>query len=203
MRLLIVFAHPEEAKPALDYLKANVTEPNLFSCKHAQILISGLGALAAATQTAIHGRSVDEIWNLGICGALQPNLSPGDLLEIGCVGRHLFFPPGTAQSSQQLSLSAHPEIFIGNSVWKLISCDVGVQTQELRDTLSSNYHLVDMEGYGIARAAHTLNKPCRMWKIVSDLANSQTPQSIKERLPALAVSLAEHLIHVLTTPTSA
>ena len=48
------------------------------------VLISGMGKVNAALGAAhlVQKYAVEEIWNLGLCGALAPGFSPGDLLRI-------------------------------------------------------------------------------------------------------------------------
>ena len=77
-KLLIVFAHPLEAVPTIAALKAHTIHPDhLYEFDRGRILISGLGPVAGAAQTAVKSEGCDEIWNFGLAGALD------DLGEVG------------------------------------------------------------------------------------------------------------------------
>jgi nucleoside phosphorylase len=206
MSPLILFAHPAEAQPTLERLQAQPISTALFESEEATIAVCGVGALAAAVSAALHGSASAVIWNIGLCGALDATLEEGAICEVSLVSRYLPMPEEVAAQSRRFAEEAHPPIRVGLGDYRLISCDYGIQTAPVRAQLARDHHLVDMEGYGVARAALACNKKCRLWKIVSDHADGRTPTLIRERLPFLANRLADHLVrelrHFSAAPTS-
>ena len=55
---------------------------------------------------------------------------------------------------------------------RLLSSDYPIWDDELRAQLGKTHDIVDMEGYGVAKAAEVLGIPCRIKKLISDLASS-------------------------------
>lgn len=198
MAVLIVFAHPLEADPLLQLVNARPLVGNLYAFAGGHIVISGMGSVAAAVATALHHNAHEEVWNAGLAGALRPQLNPGEIIEVGLASRYLAIPEGVATSSRELARNAHLPVAVGVHPHRLVSCDHGVQTSSLRELLAAEHDLVDMEGYGVARAAQAAKKPCRLWKIVSDYAGPNISAEIRKRLPLLAKQLAHHLNNELS-----
>lgn len=170
--ILITFAHPLEAAPTIKTLDAKPIEDHLYTFAHGRILITGMGPDNAAAQTAAHAPGHDEVWNLGLAGALNPSLEVGSIHEIG-----------------SLSRKDHPTVHLGPGAHLFTS-----PTPVWGKTLDTPATLVDMEGYAVA-TAHTL--PTKMWKIVSDHTESGGSALLKERLTTLAAQLSTHLLQQL------
>lgn len=172
MQILIVFAHPLEAAPTLDRLRAEPLSDQLYSFEQGKILITGMGPYQAGSQTAAHATDCDVIWNLGLAGALNPSLPVGSIHTVGKISRE-GYDPITLGEGAHLLTSPTP-------VWGPIDspCD-----------------LVDMEGHAIASAT-TL--PTYLWKIVSDHTETEGRPKLQARLPTLAAHLSEVVIQALT-----
>ena len=167
--ILITFAHPLEAAPTLDALNAKPIQDHLHTFAYGKILITGMGPTNAATQTAAHAPGHDEVWNLGLAGALNPHLEVGSIHEIGTLSR---------QGHPTIHLCPGAHLFTSPTpVWG-----------EHPDTPAD---LVDMEGHAVVTAT-TL--PTRLWKIVSDHTEPGGSALLKQRLPALATKLANTLL---------
>ena len=57
--------------------------------------------------------------------------------------------------------------------------------------LAERAHLVDMEGYAVARACADAGVPCELVKVVSDSADDSAGHTWLERVDALARVIAE------------
>ncbi len=167
--VLITFAHPLEAAPTLAALNATPIKENLYTFAHGHILITGMGPTNAAAQTAAHAPGHNEVWNLGLAGALSPTLEVGSIYSIGTLSR---------QDHPTLTLGPGAHLFTSPTpVW-------GSRPDTPAD-------LVDMEGYAIA-TAHPL--PSHLWKIVSDHTEPGGSPTLRKRLPHLAQQLAEVIV---------
>lgn len=67
-----------------------------------------------------------------------------------------------------------------------------VQDSVTRNRLAQQAHLVDMEGYAIARVAQYFGLPVQLIKVVSDNANESAGDIWREAIPLLAEELAAH-----------
>jgi len=180
VKQLLVFAHPLEAAPTVESFEAQLVGRNLYRFEGGLISISGMGALAAACAVAQLAGAVDEVVNLGLCGAIGDAFEIESFHWIGQVGKHV---PGRTSR-----LDPFPPI--GEEGVRLLTCDTPLYDRELRDELSADWDLVDMEGYGVAMAAERVGLPWRLGKIVSDKAVEGSFRELRERLPDLARRLA-------------
>lgn len=160
---------------------------------------------------AKYASQVDEIWNLGLCGALRSGISIGSTIEIMKVGKYIPF-----QTQDPLSLTFIQKIYpefhlspispprsaeksvLNGSGGKLITSDFPIHDLDQRKYLAEKWEVVDMEGYGIAFAAHYLGKKCRMWKIVSDFASPggrELIQKHKKKLSEILAGIIYETIH--------
>lgn len=172
-KILIVFAHPLEATPTLQALEAQALTETLYTFARGHILITGMGPDNAATHTAAHAPGHDEVWNLGLAGALDPTLPVGSIHQIGTLSR---------QDHPTLTLGPGAHLFTTPTpVW-------GEKPDSPAD-------LVDMEGHAIASAT---SLPTRLWKIVSDHTQTGGSALLKQRLPALATQLSALVVQRLT-----
>lgn len=196
MNKLIVFAQHAEAAATLRTLNAKAVPgeirfiksegelPCCYTFDQGVIALSSIGIHAAIMTVAKYGNEVDEIWNLGMAGALHDHLPIGKKLVIETVGK---YTPD----------SYIPPITFGNGVGRLVSSDFPVHDSNFRTLLSQNWDVVDMEGYGVAYAAHYLGKKCRMWKIVSDFASPGGRELIQKNKPYVSELLAETIYEAL------
>ncbi len=198
--LLIVFAMPAEAQSSIEKLQCTDIVPNrIYRFKQGWIVISGMGCLAASSAVSSFGRDIDEIWNFGAAGSLNPNLALGHVAEISVIIKNPILPDQIDIHSSNLHARLFPSIKTNQKGLALISSDYPIHHPELNQRLCQHADLVDMEGYGIAFAAQQLNLPLRMWKNVSDFANPQGPRLIEDRLKEISQALATSLENSLRT----
>lgn len=151
------------------------------------ILVTGVGKVnAAIAVTTILGKHRPaSIVNLGTAGALRDGLTGthvistviqhdlNDAAIFDLVGIHFGAP---------LSLDAGEGIVLATG-------DRFVAKPEVRERLAKDAHLVDMEGYAVARAARWAGIPVTLVKEVSDQAGEQAAKSWTETLDDCAESL--------------
>lgn len=183
MKRLILFAHPAEASPTIELLRAEAISPHLYQCDLGLIAISGMGCLSAACTVTQYASQVDEVWNLGICGSLTDRMGPESFHWIGSASKYI--PNRTSR------LDVHPTLGEGGA--RLLSSDTPIYDHSLRKELSQSFDLVDMEGYGVAMAAQRLGLPYKLGKIVSDTAEEGGWKELQQRLPKLAQMISERL----------
>lgn len=89
MKILIVSSTLFEIKPLLDFLGIAVPSTGLnnanmdFEEKEIQVLITGVGMVNTAVMLGRHlNSSYDLVLNVGICGAFDKSLEPGQLVHI-------------------------------------------------------------------------------------------------------------------------
>jgi nucleoside phosphorylase len=73
----------------------------------------------------------------------------------------------------------------------LATGDAFISDPVTRARLAERAHLVDMEGYAVARACATAGVPCELVKVVSDSADEAAGHSWVERMDAFARTIAE------------
>lgn len=183
MRLLLIFATGLEAKPWMseDQQKEWFTPgSSFFKGSKVDILITGIGPVITANALGRISHHNYDMWiNFGIVGALSHNMTIGSIYEVGEVkllgNTHPFNP--------EFDL-----IKIGDGT-RLLTVTEAVHDAQLKEQLSQESDLVDMEGYGIALAAKMANIPLRIFKIVSDLSDKKDSKDILKRLPELIKKL--------------
>jgi adenosylhomocysteine nucleosidase len=191
-QILIAFATYREANPTLKALEASSSsQKNLFTFSNGYILITGIGMLAAASQTALHLPLVQEVWNFGIAGALQDDLPIGTVCPIQSVSKFLLLPENVDAHTEQMASNIFPAFSLETTGTKLITSDFPIHQPHMRSRLSESHQIVDMEGYGIAYAAMHAQKPCRLWKIISDFSTSEGQKLITQHIDRLAEQISE------------
>jgi adenosylhomocysteine nucleosidase len=73
----------------------------------------------------------------------------------------------------------------------LATGDVFVSDPAVRDALAERAHLVDMEGYAVARACQAAGVPCDLVKVVSDTASEGAARSWQDQMDAIARQIAD------------
>jgi adenosylhomocysteine nucleosidase len=202
--ILIIFAHPAEAKQTLKRLNVcPLTDNYSYSFEQGPIaghvVITGMGSLQAALHTRQWMDTCDEIWNWGAVGALRDGLPIGLCQSVCSIDKHLSLPPSAHSHVSKVSGIAHPPLSIASEGWKLLTSDYPIHEAALRQKLGAHHDVVDMEGYGIALAAKLGNKPCKMWKCVSDFASEQGWSLIQKHLQMLSEQIAEDIFKELNT----
>lgn len=199
---LIIFAQKGEASKTIEALNATpvpssiapiFSEGEIATCylfDGGLIVIANIGIHSAQMAVSRYVHSFDEVWNLGFAGALKDDLPIGTLVEVNSIGKFISFPKNLDAHSQEIAAKTIPFFSLPSSGMRLISSDFPIYDREMRDTLSSDWDLVDMEGYGVAYASFAFNKPCRLWKIVSDFASPQGREMIRKNKEKLAEKIA-------------
>lgn len=189
---LLVFATLKEAQPSLELLGLSPNSNRSFYLfEGGGVLITGMGAIAAATAVSHYIQDFDTVWNLGVAGALNKNLSVGEMVEVGSAAK---WSGALSLSPHALSLFEATHPLLGKGTPRLITSDYPVHSQELGKTLSQQADLLDMEGYGVATAAERANKPWRLTKRISDFCSEDGSQLIQKELPKAAKELASLLV---------
>lgn len=189
MKRLLCFATEREARQTLRALNTQQASPNLYQSASGDVLITGVGLLNACAATMQHAKSYDEIWNLGIAGALIEGFALGDLRQAGTVCRHLHLPTNLDEHSEGYARNLVPSISLGEGP-TLISSDYPLHHRP--KNLQADF--VDMEGYAIAQVAQRLGKPCFLWKLVSDFSSEGGAKLIREHIDTWSHVLSEIVV---------
>ncbi len=186
---LIVFATYAEAAPTLKALAAaELTPDRYYRSELADIVITGMGALAAAAAIGRYGQNASCMINVGIAGALIPDVTLGQAVSVSQVMRNPILPDNLDPYSQDFHRSLFPILPIAEEGVRLITSDYPIHHPELSRHLRQHGDIVDMEGYGVALAAQQLGIPCQIDKVVSDFTNLEGPRMIREQIDRLAVT---------------
>lgn len=193
VKKLIYFATQMEAQASLVQLDAKLLPTGEYSFSQGIILIGGVGILQTMHAVSQHIHKVDEVWNLGVAGALHTRYKLGDCVQITEVVRNALFPPNLEDRSQRFHNTLFPRIVLSQQPVgaRLVTSDYPIHQQHLTQQLAAHADLVDMEGYGIAYLAQQWQKPCHMWKVISDFASPGGAELIKMQLNSASVQLAD------------
>lgn len=205
---LFIFAQLSEARAFIQRTQAvahsdtlNIyTEGNVpcrYTCEHGTIILSGMGIHYAQMAVAKYADLADEVWNLGLAGSLRGEHPIGQLFEIMSIGKYVALDEDLDASSKASLKFATPDLRLDNHGGRLISSDFPIHNSSHKQRLSAQWDLVDMEGYGIAFAAHSLGKKCRMWKILSDFAMPGGQELIRKHKAALSEKIADTICEKL------
>ncbi len=132
------------------------------------LVLTGIGKVEAATATteAIAALRPELVLNVGTAGALRPGLT--GLFLPSTVLNHDY----SADAIRALGHDAVDEIGLPDGDGTVLATgDLFVTDPAVRAGLAERAHLVDMEGFAVARAAQRAGVPCRLVKIVSDAAD--------------------------------
>lgn len=153
------------------------------------VLLTGPGKVSAAVSVAgaLARRRPSRVLNVGTAGALRSGLH--GTFTVGRVLEHDFDAAAIAAITGQ-PLPAELELDPTSEV-VLATGDVFVQDEELRRALAARAHLVDMEGYAVARACAAAGVPCTIVKVVSDEASTGALRSWQETIDQSARLIAE------------
>ncbi|MDX6741854.1 nucleosidase [Actinocorallia sp. A-T 12471] len=151
------------------------------------VLLTGIGKVnAAVAVAAVLARHTPlEIINLGTAGALRAGVHGTH--EVARVIQHDLNGKGISEltgrpTGEPFELKADGLV--------LATGDVFVSSEDVRVKLAQDAHLVDMEGYAVAAAAHAAGVPVRLVKHVSDGADGDSAKTWKESLDDCARDLA-------------
>ena len=153
------------------------------------VLLTGIGKVAAAVTVAaaLVVRRPSRVLNVGTAGALREGLTGTH--RIGRVIEH------DLDHEALSALIGEPvigEIVLDvTSPIVLATGDTFVQDQTIRSDLAVRAHLVDMEGFAVARACEAVGVPCTLVKVVSDDASASASRTWVEEVDATARVIAE------------
>ena len=152
------------------------------------VLLTGIGKVAAASAVAaaLARQRPSRVLNVGTAGALRD-----DLEGVHRIGRVLEHDLDHEGLSQLLGEPIPGEIVLDPGAPTVLATgDAFVQDGVLRAALAARAHLVDMEGYAVARACEAAGVPCSIVKVVSDTADEDAARSWSERVDGLARTIA-------------
>jgi adenosylhomocysteine nucleosidase len=152
------------------------------------VLLTGIGKVAAAVAVAdaVARRRPSRVLNVGTAGALRDGLD--GVHRIGRVIEHDLDHEGL---SRLVGEPVSGEVVLDPLLPTVLATgDAFVQDGRLRSALAARAHLVDMEGYAVARACAAAAVPCSLVKVVSDRADAAAARSWAERIDALARTVA-------------
>lgn len=153
------------------------------------VVLTGIGKVSAAVAVtrAIAERQPSFVLNVGTAGALRDGLAGahriGRVLEHDV--DHEFLRTLTGEDSVG-------EIVLDpDEATTLATGDAFVSDPTVRLALAERAHLVDMEGFAVARACAAAGVECRMVKVVSDTASEDAARSWKAEADRTARLIAE------------
>ena len=151
------------------------------------VLVTGAGKVNASVATAvtIATNTPAMVINMGTAGALVDGLD--GIHEVGGVIQHDL---DDAALIALTGVSFGPPIELGEGP-TLATGDVFVSDPALRAALAERAHLVDMEGYAVAKAAAAAGVPARLVKAISDSGDHAAATSWKDSVAECAHALAE------------
>jgi adenosylhomocysteine nucleosidase len=138
------------------------------------ILVTGIGKVnaAVAVATILGEHSPSEVVNLGTAGSLHDEFVGTHVITT--VTQHDF---DDAAIFELVGLHFGEPINLGGAGLTLTTGDQFVADPVKRAQLAQHAHLVDMEGYAVAKAAIAAQVPVRLVKRVSDSANEPASMS--------------------------
>ena len=153
------------------------------------VVLTGIGKVSAAiaVSRAIAERRPSSVLNVGTAGALRDGLE--GVHRIGRVVEH------DVDHDFLRGLTGEPSV--GEVVLDpdeetvLATGDAFVSDPALRTLLAARAHLVDMEGFAVARACAAAGIPCQLVKVVSDSASEDAAESWKVEADRTARQIAE------------
>jgi adenosylhomocysteine nucleosidase len=188
---LLLFATLSEAIGSIQRLGAREKTPSTFTYDGGLIVITGMGSMAALSAVLREGQEVDEIYNLGIAGALNPALTIGSFELIETVGKFTSLNYDLDPRSTELMEETLPRFPLKTRGLRLLTSDFPIYHSPTTHNLREKWDLVDMEGYGVAYGAALLKKKCILGKIVSDFASENGRELIFKNTSKLSEMLAE------------
>lgn len=150
------------------------------------ILVTGAGKVnaAVALATILGEHSPREVINLGTAGSLHDGLT--GIHEIGTVIQHDLDDDALHHLT---GLHFGPPVELAPDGLVLTTGDTFVADPLVRERLAKTAHVVDMEGYALARAAGVAGVPVRLIKHVSDSADDSAAASWSETVDHCAEQL--------------
>jgi adenosylhomocysteine nucleosidase len=153
------------------------------------IVLTGIGKVAAAVAVgaAIAERRPARVLNVGTAGALRDGLA-----GVHRIGRVLEHDVDHAALGALIGEDLTGEVVLDPTLFTTLATgDAFVADDAVRTALAQRAHLVDMEGYAVARACQRAGVPCDLVKVVSDTASADAAKSWVEQADVTARVIAE------------
>lgn len=145
------------------------------------VLVTGPGKVNAAVAVASVLRSARpaSVINVGTAGGLHDGLQ--GVHEIRTVLQHDFDSVALRTLvNREYGEPIHLDTEADTATMVLATGDCFVADRQVRSALSRSAHVVDMEGYAVARAARAAGVPVRLIKLVSDDAGEDAGRTWAE-----------------------
>jgi len=155
----------------------------------ADVVLTGIGKVAAAVAVsrAIAERQPSLVLNVGTAGALRDGLE-----GVHRIGRVIEHDVDHVALGALIGEDLRGEVVIDPAEpWVLATGDAFIADDAVRAALAERAHLVDMEGYAIARACEAAGVSLEMVKVVSDTASDDAASSWQEQADRTARIIAE------------
>lgn len=197
MKPLILFATDREAAESLK--RYNAVEGDLSGYFHSDIasfLITGMGPIAAASKLSKVIDSHSEVINIGIAGTLREELE--GFHQVALVGKQTFYPKSYSLAKQTRFQEIFlPQILLEKEGKRLMTMDYPLHCASLRKELAKEWELVDMEGWAIATCSKLHHKPCRLFKLISDVPGENSSKEIRLVIDELSAKAADNLNNLI------
>ena len=163
----IIIALKIEADPFIGGLGFEKISDKPFPVYHSKNLclaVSGMGQVrsALAASYIINTYKTQKLCNLGSAGAAGDMFKTGDILNIDSVMDY-----GSLRITKKPGI-VKPCFLRGYRTASLATLDAPVTDPRERKEISAHADLIDMEGYGFAKACEIFNISAFLFKIVSD-----------------------------------
>jgi adenosylhomocysteine nucleosidase len=172
-----------------DLLVVVAVRPEAAYLRDVDVVLTGIGKVAAAVAVsrAIAERRPSAVLNIGTAGALRDGLE-----GVHRVGRVIEHDVDHAALGALIGEDLVGEVVLDpDEPITLATGDAFVADERVRSGLALRAHLVDMEGYAVARACEAAGVPCQLVKVVSDTASEGAGRSWQEQADATARVIAE------------
>lgn len=189
MMKLLTFAHRGEAQAFFSAYTFSPVEfffDGLFRSEQFFLLITGEGSQIASEKTisvlATYNFEIDEVFNIGVAGSLNPKCKKNDLFWIRTSYAH------HAERLEFKSFSSKNKTAVNDCM----TAFARVLDPGERLKFSHFANIVDRELWAVASAAHLFKKPIESLKIISDdqtTSANDICQLVKEEAPALSEKL--------------
>lgn len=152
----------------------------------------GMQISAADLKEVVQRSGARTVLNIGLCGALDPQIAPGRFYRVNRV----VSPGKSARDIAEFSHSASRQL----PVHSLLTVPEPVLSREQRETLFRQYRcgLVDMEAYRLTEALQDEPVQWHIVKLVSDRADEQALRSIQKNLATLKRQFQLHMKEILS-----
>lgn len=171
-----------EATPFLFDLKQEECETRLFptySKDHLRVIISGVGKANAAMACSYLIQRYDPcvLCNLGAAGATDSRLELGECRQIEKI-----VEPDRPDLDTGLPHEQVPAVLDGFSSVILATQDKPVRGTAEREKIERLAQLVDMEGASVSQTCRRFDKPCYVFKFVSDTPDHGQSSDIRTNI---------------------